>query len=129
VAAGRVPKVFGSDYPTRDGTCVRDYVHVQPLADAHVVAAKKLHAGEALRPAYNLGSGVGSTVAEVMAAVAHVTGIDFVPEMVDRRPGDPATVVASGQWATEDVGWNMSYPLEEMVSSAWREYARAHAIG
>jgi UDP-glucose 4-epimerase len=125
---GRAPKVFGSDYPTRDGSCVRDYIHVQALADTHVVAAKKLAAGESLLPAYNLGSGVGSTVKEVMAMVASVTGIDFTPELVDRRPGDPATVVASGDLAKRDLGWCMSVSLEDMFGSAWREYSAAHGV-
>jgi len=125
---GRTPKVFGSDYPTRDGSCVRDYIHVQALADTHVVAAKKLAAGETLLPAYNLGSGVGSTVKEVMATVARVTGIDFTPELVDRRPGDPATVVASGELAERDLGWTMSVSLQDMLGSAWREYALAHGV-
>lgn len=125
---GQTPKVFGFDYPTRDGSCVRDYIHVQALADTHVVAAKKLAAGQKLRPAYNLGSGVGSTVKEVMATVAHVTGNDFTPELVDRRPGDPATVVASGELAEADLGWNMSVSLEEMLGSAWREFAAANGV-
>ena len=125
---GLAPKVFGSDYPTRDGSCVRDYIHVQALADAHVVAAKKLAAGETLRPAYNLGSGVGSTVKEVMAAVARVTGIDFTPELVDRRPGDPATVVASGELAATDLGWNMSVSLDDMLGSAWKEFSAATGV-
>ena len=125
---GRAPKVFGFDYPTRDGSCVRDYIHVQALAETHVVAAKKLAAGETLLPAYNLGSGVGSTVKEVMAMVASVTGIDFTPELVDRRPGDPATVVASGDRAKQDLGWSMSVSLEDMFGSAWREYAAAYGV-
>ena len=125
---GRAPKVFGFDYPTRDGSCVRDYIHVQALAETHVVAAKKLAAGDSLLPAYNLGSGVGSTVKEVMAMVASVTGIDFTPELVDRRPGDPATVVASGDRAKQDLGWSMSVSLEDMFGSAWREYAAAYGV-
>jgi UDP-glucose 4-epimerase len=127
LVAGDQPKIFGSDYPTRDGTCVRDYIHVQPLAEAHVVAAQKLHAGESLLPAYNLGSGVGSTVAEVMDQVARVTSRSVDPQRVQRRPGDPAMVVASGDLAARDLGWSMGVPLEEMVSSAWREYDRAHS--
>jgi UDP-glucose 4-epimerase len=128
VKQGVAPKVFGSDYPTRDGSCVRDYIHVQALADAHVVAAQKLAASTTLLPAYNLGSGVGSTVKEVMAAVATVTGIDFTPELVDRRPGDPATVVASGEMAERDLGWSMSVSLADMVGSAWREFSAAHGV-
>jgi UDP-glucose 4-epimerase len=126
ITRGESPKIFGSDYPTRDGTCVRDYIHVQALADAHVVAAEKLLEGTPLLPAYNLGSGVGSSVAEVMAAVAEVTGVTFSPEMVARRPGDPATVVASGGLAARDLDWRMDVPLHDMVDSAWREYAAAN---
>jgi len=125
---GSAPKIFGSDYPTRDGTCVRDYIHVATLAEAHVVAAEKLIAGDRLEPAYNLGSGVGSTVAEVMECVSSVTGREFQPERVARRPGDPATVVASGDLAARDLGWDMAVPLTEMVSSAWLEYARANGV-
>jgi UDP-glucose 4-epimerase len=125
---GRTPQIFGSDYPTRDGSCVRDYIHVQALADTHVVAAKKLAAGETLLPAYNLGSGVGSSVKEVMATVAQVTGINFTAELVDRRPGDPATVVASGELAQRDVGWTMSVSLADMLGSAWREFSAAHGV-
>jgi len=128
LTGGERPKVFGSDYPTRDGSCVRDFIHVQALADAHVVAAKKLAAGETLFPAYNLGSGVGSTVKEVMAVVARVTGVDFTPEIVDRRPGDPATVVASGDRAHRDLGWSMATPLEDMLGSAWREFSVANGV-
>jgi UDP-glucose 4-epimerase len=128
LTGGERPKVFGSDYPTRDGSCVRDFIHVQALAEAHVVAAKKLAAGETLFPAYNLGSGVGSTVKEVMAVVARVTGVDFTPEIVDRRPGDPATVVASGDRAHRDLGWSMATPLEDMLGSAWREFSVANGV-
>ncbi len=116
---GRTPRIFGDDYPTPDGTCVRDYIHVADLADAHVVAAQKLLAGQDLEPVYNLGSGDGVSVREIMTAVAEVTGIDFEPEVVDRRPGDPARIVASGELAARDLGWAMRHSLIDMVSSAW----------
>lgn len=117
--AGRTPKMFGTDYPTPDGTCVRDYIHVADLALSHVVAAQKLDDGAPLRPVYNLGSGDGVSVAEIMAAMAKVTGIDFEPEIAPRRPGDPARIVASGALAAADLDWKMRYTLEEMVASAW----------
>jgi UDP-glucose 4-epimerase len=126
VQRGEAPKIFGSDYPTPDGTCVRDYIHVQALADAHVVAAEKLLSGEPLLPAYNLGSGVGSTVLEVMSVVGEVTGSGLAPEMVERRAGDPPIVVASGDLAVRDIAWRMDVSLHDMVASAWREYAAAH---
>jgi len=116
---GRTPRIFGDDYPTPDGTCVRDYIHVEDLADAHVVAAQKLLAGDQLEPVYNLGSGDGVSVREIMTAVAEATGIEFEPEVTDRRPGDPARIVASGELAARDLNWAMRHSLADMVSSAW----------
>jgi len=117
--AGRTPRINGIDYPTPDGTCVRDYVHVGDLADTHVAAAKALLAGTPLKPAYNLGSGTGLSIRQIMDAMAEVTGIDFTPEIAARRLGDPARIVADGSAAAADLGWKMSYSLSEMVSSAW----------
>lgn len=119
LAQGRTPRINGNDYPTPDGTCVRDYVHVADLARAHVAAAKRCDAGETVEPVYNLGGGTGVSVGEIMTAVARVTGIDFTPEVAARRPGDPARIVASGVLATRDLDWRMRHSLEEMVSSAW----------
>lgn len=117
--AGRTPQINGNDYPTPDGTCVRDYVHVSDIAAAHVAAARRLEAQEPLEPAYNLGSGTGSSVAEIMAAIAEVTGIPFAPAIAPRRPGDPARIVASGELAARDLDWTMRHSLSEMVESAW----------
>jgi UDP-glucose 4-epimerase len=117
---GRTPRINGDDYATPDGTCVRDYVHVADLADAHVVAARRLAAGDALAPVYNLGSGDGSSVRQIMDTVRDVTGIDFTPEIGPRRPGDPARIVASGELAARDLDWAMRHDLRDMVSSAWR---------
>lgn len=117
---GRTPRINGDDYDTPDGTCVRDYLHVSDLADAHLVAARKLAAGEALEPVYNLGSGSGSSVREIMDTVRDVTGIDFTPEVGPRRPGDPARIVASGDLAARDLDWAMRHDLRAMVASAWR---------
>jgi UDP-glucose 4-epimerase len=116
---GRTPRINGDDYPTPDGTCVRDYIHVADLAAAHVVAAKRLDAGEPLEPVYNLGSGDGSSVGEIMQTVAAVTGIEFTPEVGPRRPGDPARIVASGDLAARDLDWKMRHTLSQMVESAW----------
>ena len=123
---GRTPRIFGDDYDTPDGTCVRDYVHVGDLAAAHVVAAQRLAKGEPLEPVYNLGSGTGSSVAQIMDAVRTVTGIDFTPEIAPRRPGDPARIVATGELAGRDLGWKMRHSLEDMVRSAW-EARQAHS--
>lgn len=116
---GRTPKIFGDDYATPDGTCVRDYVHVADLAISHVAAAQAMAAGRDLQGAYNLGSGDGSSVAEIMAAIARVTGIDFIPEVAPRRPGDPARIVANGDAAARDLDWQMRNSLDQMVASAW----------
>lgn len=119
LVAGRAPRINGDDYPTPDGTNVRDYVHVSDVARAHVTAARRLEAGEPLEPAYNLGSGTGMSVAEIMAAVARVTGIPFEPEIAPRRPGDPARIVADGSLAARDLDWRMRHSLDDMVASAW----------
>ena len=117
---GRTPRINGDDYPTPDGTNVRDYIHVADLALAHVAAARRLETGETIETAYNLGSGDGVSVREIMTAVARVTGTDFEPEIGPRRPGDPARIVAAGDLAARDLGWRMRHSLEEMVESAWR---------
>jgi UDP-glucose 4-epimerase len=118
--AGRTPRINGDDYDTPDGTCVRDYVHVGDLARAHVVAAQRLAAGDTLEPVYNLGSGTGSSVREIMDAIRTVTGIDFTPEVGPRRPGDPDRIVATGELAARDLGWANRHSLEDMVRSAWQ---------
>ncbi len=117
--AGRTPRINGDDYATPDGTCVRDYIHVADLAAAHVVAARKLDDGVGLRPVYNLGSGDGVSVAQIMAAMADVTGIAFEPVIAPRRPGDPARIVASGDLAHADLDWTMRHTLHDMVATAW----------
>jgi UDP-glucose 4-epimerase len=116
---GRTPRINGDDYDTPDGTCVRDYVHVSDLARAHVVAAQRLAAGDRLEPVYNLGSGTGSSVRQIMDTIREVTGIDFTPEIGPRRPGDPDRIVASGELATRDLGWHNRHTLEEMVRTGW----------
>ncbi|WP_223585847.1 UDP-glucose 4-epimerase GalE [Microbacterium sp. OVT16B] len=124
--AGRTPKIFGDDYATPDGTNVRDYVHVGDIAAAHVAAARRLSAGESIEPAYNLGSGDGLSVTQIMDAVARVTGIDFTPEVGPRRPGDPDRIVATGELAARDLDWRMRYTVDEMVRTGWE--ARRAAV-
>jgi UDP-glucose 4-epimerase len=125
--AGRTPQIFGDDYPTSDGTCVRDYVHVADLALSHVAAAEALAAGTTLERVYNLGSGDGLSVRQVMDAMARVTGIDFEPEIRERRPGDPARIVAAGDLAARDLKWDMRHSVDEMVASAWEARTTAEA--
>ncbi|WP_370329095.1 UDP-glucose 4-epimerase GalE [Mycolicibacterium hippocampi] len=116
---GATPSINGDDYPTPDGTCVRDYIHVCDLAAAHVAAARRLDDGLTVEPVYNLGSGAGTSVREIMTAVRTVTGVDFEPQILPRRPGDPARIVAAGDLAARDLGWQMRHSLEQMVASAW----------
>ncbi len=124
--AGRTPRINGDGYPTPDGTCVRDYVHVADLAVSHVAAAEALSAGTALEPVYNLGSGDGLSVRQIMEAMARVTGIGFEPEIHPPRPGDPARIVASGELAARDLDWRMRHTVDDMVASAWQA-RQAHA--
>ena len=118
--AGRTPSINGDDYATPDGTCVRDYVHVADLAISHVAAAQALDAGRELAPVYNLGSGSGLSVREIMSAVVRVTGIEFTPAVGPRRPGDPAIIVADGRLAAGDLDWRMRHGVDDMVRGAWR---------
>lgn len=123
---GRTPRINGDDYPTPDGTNVRDYIHVADLALAHVAAAEALADGRELAHAYNLGSGDGASVKQIMEAMARVTGIRFAPEIAPRRAGDPARIVASGELAARDLGWKMRHTLDQMVESAWVARTAAH---
>ncbi len=117
--AGETPRINGDDYDTEDGTNVRDYVHVGDIAAAHVAAAKRLAAGEPIEAAYNLGSGDGLSVKQIMDAMSRVTGIDFTAEIGPRRPGDPDRIVATGELAARDLDWRMRYSVDEMVRTGW----------
>ena len=123
--AGEPPKVFGNDYPTPDGTCVRDYVHVDDIARAHLVAARALAEGAA-SATYNIGRGEGSSVLEVLAVIGAVTGRDVTPEIVDRRPGDPARIVAAVDRIRAGLGFAADRDLPDMVESAWAGWQLRH---
>jgi UDP-glucose 4-epimerase len=129
-ALGRRPevKVFGTDWPTPDGTCVRDYVHVTDLCQAHHQALRRLRGG-ARCEAYNLGNGQGYSVLEVIRAAERVVGRDVPWSAAPRRAGDPARLVASAQRAQEALGWRPEYPdLETIVRHAW-QWHRRHPEG
>lgn len=116
--------VFGTDYPTKDGTCVRDYIHVSDLAEAHVLALDRLAAGGG-SACFNLGNGQGFTVREVVEVVKEVTGRDFPVVESPRRPGDPAVLVASSERIRRELGWVPRFPdLKEIVRTADRYYRR-----
>ncbi|MFF1823727.1 UDP-glucose 4-epimerase GalE [Kribbella sp. NPDC058245] len=122
LSQGKVPQIYGTDHPTPDGTSVKDYVDVADLARAHVAAARALDAGTALEPVYNLGSGTGTSVRQIMDAARRVTGIDFTPTEGPRRPGDPSRVVAQGELAARDLGWKNTHTVDEMFASAWKAW-------
>lgn len=119
IKAGQPPLIFGDDYATEDGTCVRDYVHVQDLAHSHVAAARMLDAGRPLAPVYNLGSGDGTSVRQIVGSLLEAAGSDLEPVVKERRPGDPARIVATGELAADDIEWKMAHTIEEMAASAW----------
>ena len=123
--AGERPRVFGGDYPTPDGTCVRDYVHVADIADAHLAAARALRSG-ADGATYNIGRGEGSSVLDVLRVVGEVTGLDIAPEVVERREGDPARVVASVDRIRTGLGFTAAHDLRSMVDSAWAGWQLQH---
>jgi UDP-glucose 4-epimerase len=122
---GKVPQIYGTDHPTPDGTSVKDYVHVADLARAHVAAARALEADKTLEPVYNLGSGTGTSVREIMDAARRVTGIDFTPTEGPRRPGDPSRVVANGDLAARDLGWQNTFSVDEMFATAWEAWPKS----
>jgi UDP-glucose 4-epimerase len=128
VALGQLEEIviFGDDYPTRDGTCVRDYIHVVDLAQAHILALRALDKGSRT---YNLGNGQGFTVKEVIETTRQVTGHPIPAAVGPRRPGDPATLIASSEKIRRDLGWEPRYPeLHAIVETAWN-WHRTHPHG
>lgn len=115
---GRAPIVFGDDYDTPDGTCIRDYVHVLDLADAHVAALDYLRGEERPHRVFNVGTGTGSSVLDVIEAIGRVRGEQITPEIGPRRPGDPARLICSTQRIQETLGWSSSKDLDDIVRSA-----------
>lgn len=112
--------VFGDDYPTEDGSCIRDYIHVTDLADAHILAVEKL-CKDNTSATYNLGNGKGFSVKEVIEIARKVTGHPIPAEIADRRSGDPAVLIASSDQIIEELGWNPRYDdLETILASAWQ---------
>jgi len=120
--------IYGDDYPTRDGTCIRDYIHITDLADAHIRALEYLKNG-GKSTHYNLGNGNGFSVKEVIETARRVTGRAIPARVEGRRPGDPATLVASSEKIKRELGWDPQYDsLEEIVASAWKWHS-AHPHG
>ena len=118
--AGTKPKVFGSDYSTPDGSCIRDYVHVMDLAKAHVAALDYLDKDSRAHSVFNVGTGSGSSVLEVMEQIKKTTGIDFEYELVARRAGDPPRLIADVSRINNVMNWKSENSLVEIVESAWK---------
>jgi UDP-glucose 4-epimerase len=112
-------KIFGTDYPTEDGTCIRDYIHIEDLCKAHLLALKKLDHEQEL--VYNLGNGMGYSVRQVIDTVRKVSGKDFKVVETDRRLGDPPVLTADASKARKELDWKTDFPeLEKIVESAWK---------
>ena len=116
---GETPVVFGNDYPTQDGSCIRDYVHVTDLADAHIAAVNYLTKPEQPFDVFNIGTGIGASVIDVLKAIRSVSGIDFEPEIGKRRAGDPPRLVADVERMNKVLGLKAKLGLREIVESAW----------
>jgi UDP-glucose 4-epimerase len=128
VALGRRPsiRIYGADYPTPDGTCIRDYIHVSDLADAHLLALDALETRD--RVILNLGNGQGFSVREVIESARHVTGHPIPAEIHPRRPGDAAVLVASSERAIRELGWKPRYTqLDEIIRTAWIWHQKRYA--
>lgn len=127
--AGESPRIFGADYATPDGTCVRDYIHVQDIASAHLAAAVRLaKAPEGTSLVLNIGRGEGSSVREMVDHILKTTGKENItPEVAPRRPGDPARVVASADRIRAELGWTARLGLDDMIESAWAGWRHRHA--
>lgn len=120
------PRIFGDDYPTPDGTCVRDYIHVVDLAEAHVAAARALRAAPGRDLTLNIGRGEGVSVRGMIDRINVLTGHDLTPTVTPRRPGDPASVVASADRAATELGWKARHTVDDMITSAWKGWLRLH---
>ncbi|WP_053850336.1 UDP-glucose 4-epimerase GalE [Streptomyces sp. NRRL B-24085] len=120
------PRIFGDDYDTPDGTCVRDYIHVVDLAEAHVAAARTLQSAPGRDLTVNIGRGEGVSVREMIGHINALTGYDLPPTVAARRPGDPARVVASADLAASELGWRAKRDVRDMITSAWEGWVRLH---
>ncbi|MCX5201252.1 UDP-glucose 4-epimerase GalE [Streptomyces sp. NBC_00237] len=130
IDAGKSPLIFGDDYPTPDGTCVRDYIHVADIASAHVAAAHKLVADPEARLVLNIGKGAGVSVAEMIDVIREVSGHqDVKAEVAPRRAGDPARVVAAADRIRTELDWEARYDVRDMVESAWAGWRHRHPQG
>jgi UDP-glucose 4-epimerase len=120
--AGSAPLIFGADYDTPDGTCIRDYVHVVDVAEAHLAALDAIDSAGPLNRVFNIGTGLGTSVREMISAIERVAGVDIEPEVVERRAGDPAFLIARVEGVRKATGWQSRFGLDDMVRSAWESH-------
>ena len=123
LSRGQAPKIFGTDYPTPDGTCIRDYIHVRDLAVAHIAALDYLAGGGVMAEhVFNVGTGRGSSVREVVSKVIDSTGLDIEPEELDRRAGDPPQLIGDAERIGRVLGWKADHDLDDIVASAFTSW-------
>jgi UDP-glucose 4-epimerase len=123
--AGKNPEIYGSDYPTKDGSCIRDYIHISDLVKAHLVALEKVFAAN-VDEVYNVGSGTGYSVTEMINQIAESIGKAITPTLSPRRPGDTAQLIASIAKIERDLGWKPERSLKEMIDSAWQAESKVN---
>ncbi len=116
---GKAPAIFGADYPTPDGTCVRDYIHVSDLADAHLAALSYLDRDERKYDVFNVGTGEGTSVRQIVDEIKSVTGLPFTESIEERRAGDPPHLIGSPKRINEEMDWHAKYNVHDIVESAW----------
>jgi UDP-glucose 4-epimerase len=119
LAKGESAKIFGTDYPTPDGTCIRDYIHVLDLAEAHVAALDALESGAPAHRQFNVGTGRGTSVREIIDGLRRVSGWDFPVEEMARRAGDPPQLIGDASRITKDLGWSAQRDVRDILQSAW----------
>lgn len=127
LAAGEQPEIYGDNYPTPDGTCIRDYIHVEDIAQAHLFALRAVE-GNKVDEVYNVGSGSGYSVKEMMNQISKTIGVDLNPRVTDRRDGDTPLLIASTKKINLELGWKPRFNLKEMIDSAW-EAERRYGVG
>lgn len=122
LARGDSPKIFGTDYDTPDGTCIRDYIHVMDLAEAHIFAMDALEKGKPEHRSFNVGTGIGTSVREIVDGLRRVSGWDFPAEELERRAGDPPQLIGDPMSIAVDLGWKANFGVDEILESAWEAW-------
>ena len=122
ISKGESAKIFGTDYPTPDGTCIRDYIHVRDLAQAHIAALDALEDGKPEHRVFNVGTGKGTSVREIIDGLREVSGWDFPVEELDRRAGDPPQLIGDSSRIRKDLNWTPELDVHDILSSAWEAW-------